>query len=212
MPKRPLLINVIIEVKEEDSLPNGPQETSLIERSLSDYFSVLLEDAAQNQHYPLSPLTKSYVTQVLVSFHETAKLFFQAGVRVPVLADILSEALEADLYRRIILLQQMGDTSLMVSGFFPEALNRRSVNLDYYQRMGELAYNQLHALREPQNIFRELSHEFSRLSLLINEISENTQGKSASTLRLLEMYLETGSQRALDRLRGVGVIPIQRRR
>jgi len=193
-------------------LSNGPHELSLVGGNLHEFFSVLLEDAAQNQRYKISPFAKSYVTDVLVTFHETAKLFFQEGVRVPVLADLLSQALEADFYRRVVLLQQMGDTSLMVSGYFPEALSRRAVNLDYYQRMGELAYNQLYALSDEKKVFGELSHEFSKLSLLINEVAERTHSKSYTTLKLLEIYLETGSQRAFERLREAGVLPLNKRR
>ncbi len=182
----------------------------IFDASLRDFFHGMILDAEENQHARLSTPIIHYVTEVLVAFHETARLFAQQGVRIPVLADMLSDALEADFYRRVVLLRQMGDTSLMVSGYFPEALSRRAIDLTYYRQMGELAYSQLGSLTQDNSVFEGLSEQFFTLSQLISEVSESTLKRDQSVLKLLDLYSKTGSDRALDKLKQNGVIPIRR--
>jgi hypothetical protein len=165
-------------------------------------------EAAEQHQLQMSSSVTAYVTDLLVAFQETARLFVQENVRIPVLADMLGEALEADYRRRLSLLRQLGDTSLMVSGFFPEALSRRSIDLAYYQRMGEIAYHHLGSLTTELNVFDELSHRFIKLSHLLNQISDQLHTKNYSTSKLIEFYTTTGSEHVLEQLKRQGVIPI----
>lgn len=183
--------------------------STLIEGNLRNFFRGMILDAAENQRADLNPAIVQYVTEVLVAFHDTARLFVQQGVRIPVLADMLSDALEADFYRRVVLLRQMGDTSLMVSGYFPEALARRAIDLSYYRNMGELAYSQLGSLTQDSPVFDTLSEKFVILSELISEVSEATLKRDQSILKLLELYTKTGSDKALYKLKQSGVIPLR---
>jgi len=189
---------------------SSPISSELLQTNLRDFFHGLICEAASDQRFDVSVHAKAYVTEVLVTFHETAKLFAQNGVRVPVLADMLQDALEADFYKRVNLLKQMGDTSLMVSGYFPEALSRRAVDLDYYRKMGEIAYSQVGALIDQQSIFDELSEQFFSLSRLVAKVSEVTTRKNISLTRLMELYRRTGSDLAFEKLKLQGVIPISR--
>lgn len=188
---------------------NG-SSAGIVEVNLRDFFYGLIRSAVDNQKAQVSPTAIQYVTDVLVQFSETARLFAQQGVRVPVMADMLSDALEADFYRRIAILRQMGDTSLMVTGYFPEVLSRRSVDLSYYRQMGEIAYYHLGSMTEEESIFEELSHQFQDLSRLINEVAEQTHQRSHHLLKLIELYQRTRSDHALEKLRRQGVIPIRR--
>jgi hypothetical protein len=182
----------------------------IVEKSLRDYFLGLVSEAAKTHNDVFSPQAVHYVTDVLVHFHETARLFVQTGSRVPVMAEMLSHALEADFYRRIVLLRQMGDTSLMVSGFFPEAVTRRSVDLGYYQQMGEIAYSQLGSMSGEPSVFDELSERFRELSGLINDVADVTSQRSTHLLQLVEMYQRTKSEHTLEKLKKQGVIPLNR--
>ncbi len=187
-------------------------KTFVTSADLREFFQDLLTDAASNQDLNVSPLAMGYVTELLVTFHETARLFDQRGVKIPVLADMLAEALEADFYRRITLLRQLGDTSLMMSGYFPEALNRRCLDLNYYQRMGELAYSHVNSLNEELSIFNELSDRFIRVASVINEVSEQTLEKDYSVLKLLEFYMNTNSEQVLEKLKKQNIVPLKSKR
>jgi len=186
------------------------QSSSIADGNLQEFFNERLLKAAQNQSYSISPLALTYITSVFVAFHETARFFAQKGVRIPVLADMLGEALDADFYRRVTILRQLGDTSLMVSGYFPEALSsRRCVDLQYYQKMGEIAYSHLSELSENVNVFEELSGRFNKMSNLINEVAENLGGRDYSILKLIELYVNTGSERIFEKLKESGIFPLR---
>jgi hypothetical protein len=44
---------------------------------------------------------------------------------------------------RILVLKEVGDTSLLVTGFFPESIERTLVSAEYYQGLGKAAYMEL---------------------------------------------------------------------
>jgi len=188
---------------------DSPRHTSFTDGNLQQFFGDMLLSATKNQSKDVSPHAISYVTDVLVVFHQTAKLFSQGEGRVPVLSEMLSEALESDHYRKISMLRQLGDTSLMVSGYFPEAVSRRCVDLDYYKKMGKVAYSQLDSLTQELNIFFELSDRFQCLSHIINEVSERTHDRAMNIHELLEYFMNTGSERIFEKLKGKGIIPLR---
>ncbi len=182
---------------------------SVESRGLKLFFETHLSEAVTRTQIEVSPLALDYVSTLLSQFHETTKLFVQRGVRLPVLSDLLAEALEADLYRRVILLRQLGDTSLMVSGFFPEAVLKRTLNLTYFYEMGGIAYSHLSGLTEAQNVYDELSESFVKLAKLITEVSNHFRLDQLSVYELLEFYAQSGSEGALDRLKRAGVVPLK---
>jgi hypothetical protein len=98
----------------------GKKDSELICSSLRDFFNDRLVAAAQKNRVELSVRLIDYVTELLVGFQDSEKLFFQESA-IPVLAEMMAEAIDADNSRRVMILKQMGDTSLMLSGYFPEA-------------------------------------------------------------------------------------------
>jgi len=183
--------------------------TTIVGGDLKAYFGDLLKFAAENQRLQLSPLLHLYVTDLLAAFTESSHLFFQKEARIPILADILQEAIEADMHRRITLMKQLGDVALMVSGYFPESVSRRPVDLDYYHRMGEIAYSEVGSVMDEKNVFAELSADFVKVSDLINEVSEATQSRDLSILKLIDFYMQTGSHRAFEKLKKEGILPLR---
>lgn len=184
-------------------------DKSFLTFDLRGFFSEKLNQAAENQHQCLSPHLFSYLTELLVTYQDSERLFTQAGVKLPVLSDMLHEAMESEPARRGVILKQLGDISLMVSGYFPEAIKNRLVDLTYYYQMGELAYGHLGSIRDDANHFRELAERFVKVSMLLNEIAESTFARDGSIDRLVEFYIESGSERAFDQLKKMGVLPIR---
>jgi hypothetical protein len=44
---------------------------------------------------------------------------------------------------RILVLKEVGDTSLVLTGFFPESIERVPVSAEYFQGLGRVAYREL---------------------------------------------------------------------
>lgn len=183
-------------------------KSDLIVSSLRDFFSSQLYSVVESQRAQVSQQVLGYMTELLVDFQNSEKFFSQES-SIPVLTDILVDMAEADSARRITLLKQMADTSLMLSGYFPEALERRCLNAGYYQKMGESAYIQLGQLSHYSAVYFELGERFSLFRDILNELSDRTQARTYTVEQLLQNYRETLSERILEKLKKQGIIPFE---
>ena len=185
----------------------------LSSQSLRDFFRDLLSRAIENQRASVQPFTELYLVNLLHEFLSSEALYVQAedGTwQQKPLAFLLKDALEEAGPSRVRLLRRLGDTSLFISGFFPDSLARRSslVDVDYYIAMGGRAYDAVarHALES--SLWEELSDKFRLLVDILNEVSERTLASSeAGLLRLYERWLKTGSDRLANALVRHGLVP-----
>lgn len=185
--------------------------------SLQEFFRELLTRALENQNARVEQETEFYLVKLLAEFLRSEALYTrdEAGTaeRKP-LAFLLKEALEEQGAARLHLLRKLGDTSLFVSGMFPESMGRSLVDVDYYIAMGERAYDALGSAvareagpsaRRP--VFEELARKFGLLVDLLNEVSERTLASTnAGLVRLYDRLLKTGSVRIAGMLRLQGVV------
>lgn len=184
------------------------EKPAIILGDLHQFFGERLREAAQTKQLLASPLAIDYLSRLFVHFGSVGNFFDQQGVKLPVLADMMNEAMEADLYRRISILRKLGDTSLMVSGYFPEALQRRNVDRSYYIQMGEVAYHQLDRLADTQSIYRELSEQFLSFSQLIEDVRLAIHTEDLTAEGLLELYDGNRRPEVLKKLNEMGIFPI----
>lgn len=173
----------------------------------TEYFRELVESALQHQHLEVRALTSYYLVSLLNGFvhrERSAMADDEAlGVR-------FVRALGAAGIAQRNGLRQVGDTSLFISGFFADSLDRRLVDIDYYMHLGEQAYGSLARRDETLGeVFDELAEKFPAMVDVLAEVSEQA-GLSASnldTLRLYEKWLRTGSRRNGQRLAAKGIVP-----
>lgn len=182
-------------------------------QGIRDFFRDLLTRAIENQRARVQPFTELYLVNLLHEFLASEALYVQAEDGTwhqKPLALLLKEALEEEGPARVRLLRRLGDTSLFISGFFPDSLGRRSslIDVDYYISMGGRAYDAVarHALE--RSLWEELADKFRLLVDLLNEVSERTLAcNDAGVLRLYERWLKTGSDRLATLLVRQGVLP-----
>lgn len=186
----------------------------LSSHGVRDFFRELLSSAIANQRVLVQPATEIYLTNLLAEFLASEALFVReedGSLGQKPLAFLLKEALEEQGLARVQLLRKLGDTSLFVSGFFPESFARRSslVDVDYFIAMGGRAYDAVgaHSARHGgRNLWDELSEKFALLVDLLNEVSERTvSSTNAGLLRLYERWVKTGSSRLQGLLQKQGV-------
>ena len=176
----------------------------------AEYFRDLVESALSRQHLRTSNLTEYYLVDLLCRF-------MRPDQRIPfnensgeALALRLHRALESGGMEQRARLRNLGDFSLFTSGFFPDSLNRRAVDVDYYVSMGEYAYGSL-GRRDTDafgEVFTELARKFVAYMDVLADVSQRT-GAAGGTdvLRLYERWLRTGSTRDGQRLVDRGVVP-----
>src|SRR6267143_3284567 len=182
-------------------------------QSVKDFFRDLLQRAMENQRAQVQPFTELYVVNLLHEYLLSEVLYVQSEdgrLEQKPLAFLLKEALEEAGPARVHMLRRLGDTSLFVSGFFPDSLARRSslVDVDYYIAMGGRAYDAVAAIAGERDLWGELSSRFRLLVDLLNEVSERTLASNdAGLLRLYERWMKTGSDRLATALVRRGVVP-----
>jgi hypothetical protein len=180
--------------------------------SLVEYFREVVAGTMRELAVEASEMSEFYVVNLLAEF----------SVRSPETSEPLAlrfkRALAAELEERIRLLKDLGDSSLYVSGFFGESLNRGAVDVDYYIAMGEQAYDRLARLVPARpsggmfnQLYGELAEKFPSFVAVLTEIAEQSAVGAASSnqdlVGLYERWRRTGSARAAAKLRERGVLP-----
>ena len=188
--------------------------------SLEAWFRESLSGALVSQKVAAEQPTEHYMVRLLTGFARAENLYEHAqgsGYCLKPLAQMLATSLEAPSpEERHQALRRMGDVSLFIAGFFADSLSRKSVDVDYYSRMGESAYGTLSMLPPPSprsaalaEVFGELAKKFTAFVDVLNEIAQQAKVfDERDVLRLYDVWLRTGSRRAAEKLRGLGLQPV----
>lgn len=192
-------------------------ETHLIsEKGVEEFFFHQVRTAIANQNLSTQPHTEFYLVRLLSNFCQVERLFPDEESRVTPLAIRYLRGLERENFEGVRILQELGDATLYLTGFFQESLQRSHVDLNYYFTVGGNAYHRLHSLveRSPmaetfRETFLELSARFPAYAEVLCEISENVVTRRATDLlKLYERWLTTRSRRLLKKLQEAGIHPI----
>lgn len=198
--------------------PENLDANLITDVNVQEYFRESVTAALSNQKVDAGEDTVYYIVNLLAYFTQADKLFSHTaeGVTLQPLALIYADALEAaSLEERHQILRRLGDVALLISGLFSSSLNRKLVDVDYYIAMGGTAYGYLCDLNRGTvrgkalcAIFGELSEKFQLFVDVISEVGERASMSSCTDImRLYEIWLRTGSKRAAEKLRKLGIEP-----
>jgi hypothetical protein len=188
--------------------------TILAGESLFAFFHERVAAAQQAIGTRVDEHTEFYLVNLLVGFQRTGELVAPQGDRVddrPLAIRLLESRADVgrDRYRQ---LKHIADSTLYVLGYFAESLRRSTVDLKYYAGVGETAYAGLATLSDARaegagQVFNELSQRFTDCAELISEVRDDARSDS-DLLHLYEQWMVFGEERALRRLRALGVLPL----
>lgn len=196
------------------------QEPELIPvPSLQEFFRDSVDAAMASNKVAVDDHTAHYVVNLLTVFVRSEALYDQMppGPRLQPLALMLADAAEASGDERNMALRRLGDVALFVAGFMADCLDRSPVGINYYVRMGGGAYHYLSVAlpssmrgRAIAPVYAELSARFVDLVDVLTEVRHVAgASRDKDILRLYELWLTTGSQRAARLLRLLGIEPNQ---
>lgn len=175
------------------------------------YFKQLVDEAIARQRLAATEPASFYVVQMLAGFVRQPAVDASEAGSTP-LAVRLSQAIEAGGFRQRAGLREIGDSSLFISGFFPDSLGRGVVDVDYYVTIGGYAYGALSRVESDtfSPVFAELARKFVGFVDVLSEVSERSAcASNADLLRLYERWLKTGSARSGQLLAERGVVPVK---
>lgn len=171
--------------------------------SPEEFFRDAVNEAFEKRRVDTIPVVKNYVVGLLSKYILTERLSRDT------LAEMYLRANSSEKTTRIELLQQLGDTSLYISGFFGDSLQRKIVDIDYYIEMGEVAYSSLSSTLHTDTsakVFSEMSQKFVAMVDVLSYISQKSSADTNSNLlRLYEKYMKTGSDLAKDQILNKGL-------
>jgi hypothetical protein len=178
-----------------------------------EFFREQLLRAMEHQRVSTSAFTEWYLVNLLAAcVRGDALPQAEPGYDETPLALLYVRAIRASHIDRARLLRLLGDTTLFVAGFFADSLQRHLVSLDYCRALGGRAYTLLaheDGATIVPDVFRELGERFMEFADLLQEVSEASRlGAPASTVKLYERWLETGSRRAALLLAREGISPV----
>lgn len=187
-------------------------------RSLEEFFRDSIHAAMATNRVVMDGHTTHYVVNLLTCFSRSEAFYEHTGdgLQLRPLALMLADAMEASTdEERNFSLQRLGDVSLFIAGFFSDGLQRSAVDMDYYVHMGGGAYHSLAVHirgtvrgRAFGEIFAELAARFQDMVDVLNEVRDSARANSdKDVLRLYELWLKTGSQRAARLLQEEGIQP-----
>lgn len=196
------------------------QEPELIPvPSLQEFFRDSVDAAMASNKVAVDDHTAHYVVNLLTMFVRSEALYDQMppGPRLQPLALMLADAAEASGDERNMALRRLGDVALFVAGFMAGCLDRSPVGINYYVRMGGGAYHCLSVSlpssmrgRAIAPVYAELSARFVDIVDVLTEVRHLAgSSRDRDILRLYELWLTTGSQRAARLLRLLGIEPSQ---
>lgn len=182
--------------------------------SSKDYFLEAIENAFQHLKIEASLLSKSYLVELL-HFYMLAKNLFDVDEETgrskrETLAETYLRAQQMPPAQKREHLKKLGDTSLYISGFFGDSLNRKLVDIDYYAEMGGAAYGSLSSITPDEGlstVYSDFARRFLEFVDALTFISQETLIQSnEDLLRLYDRYVSTGSRLAEEQLRKKGVL------
>jgi hypothetical protein len=170
--------------------------------SVEGFFQEVLAGALDRQGVEASQSTEFYLVGLLGEFTK-------ARITDEPLSLKLVGTRAADGAERVRALKEVGDTTLYVTGFFADSLERKLVGVDYYMDLGKTAYRELAqrlATSSVGEVYEELSGKFPRFVDVLAEVRSHTSYLGQDVVRLYEEWLRTRSDWVEQRLRALGVL------
>lgn len=187
---------------------------TILFESPREYFADKVEDAVKRLKFEPLPLSRRYLIDLLQHYMFSNNLFPKddetGRAKRQTLAELFLRAQNSPAPVRIDLLKQLGDSSLYISGFFGDSLNRKVVDIDYYVDMGGVAYSALASAASDEKasqVFGEFSVRFPQFVDVLTFISQESMIQTnGDLLKLYDRYMATGSKLAEEQLLEQGLL------
>ncbi|MDD0854467.1 hypothetical protein HBN50_15250 [Halobacteriovorax sp. GB3] len=163
----------------------------ILESSLQSFFFDELQGVNQKSSRPLPNETIYYSSLVMDRYAHAHEYFeiVEGKVREKTLGLKLLETGEMSRTQAKKVLQDVGDTSLILCGYFSDSVNEKILNLSYYHDVGRQAYKRLNSMvpsfYDIDEFYHTLSYQFETLTNLIRIVQKKNHTHSKEDFSFL---------------------------
>jgi hypothetical protein len=172
-----------------DNTENKEQEI-ILESSLQAYFYDQLQAINTKSNSPLPNESIYYSSRVMDRMGQSS-IFFDVSegkIRDKTLGLKLLECSDLSISRKKRALRDIGDTSLLICGYFHESLNRKLIDTRYYEDLGKIAYGRLNSLIPDMfdipSFYNCLAHQFEPLTNIMSWLAKKSQEEQPDNMSL----------------------------
>lgn len=163
-------------------------ENLTLESSLQVYFYDQLQEFNKKSLHPLGSEFVYYSSLVMDQYGDASKYFEKVDgkIREKILGIKLMESSQFPKEKQKLILRDIGETSLLLCGYFSDSLNKKIVDTKYYQEIGMMAFMRLNSFHpkafDIANFFEKIAHNFQSMTTLMNLVSSKHETDPYSLL------------------------------
>ncbi|MBL7664250.1 MAG: hypothetical protein JNM93_03900 [Bacteriovoracaceae bacterium] len=170
--------------------------------SLQSYFFESLTEINRNLVHPLPEKALYYSSDVLEKFSISSEYFEteDGKVREKILGEKFLMATSKSFEEQKRIYKDIGDTSLILCGYFSDSISKKIVDRSYYKNLGVTAYKRLNSvvpsLLDMPSFFEILAYSFDGLTQIISEVASRDQSDPQKHLvvdRIIRSYSKKAS-------------------
>ena len=150
----------------------------ILDGNLQVFFFDHLQEFNNRSMSPLSTETIFYSSLVMDNFGNSEKFFDQVNgrAREKILGIKLMEASQFPREMQKTALKEIAEMSLLLCGYFYDSLNKKIIDVKYYEDVGKIAYTKLNSFcptaYDVPSFYKKMSAHFSDVTLLMSLVSK----------------------------------------
>jgi len=165
----------------------------LVVKNLNSEFYEIVSEKEKAAEIDLSDYSKLYLLNLLKGLVEKNDFFYKELIGDDALGEAYMRALTLELLTKVQKIKAVGDLCLIYSGLFPDRLNKKLVDIDYFIKLGKLSFYTLHkiytnmnSISDLKNLYLSVYTDFVKIVAVLIEIAKSF--KLIDETNLLKVY------------------------
>lgn len=156
----------------------------VLDGNLQAFFFDHLQEFNKRSLTPLPTETIFYSSLVMDNFGDSSKFFDQINgkAREKILGIKLLESSQYPLQMQKNALKEIAEMSLLICGYFYDSLNKKIIDVKYYEDVGKIAYHKLDSFSptafDIPSFYKKMSASFADVTLLMSLVSKKYSADS----------------------------------
>ncbi|MCX8083445.1 MAG: hypothetical protein N3C60_00785 [Calditerrivibrio sp.] len=188
----------------------------LVVKNISSEMYDIVTENERKASLQLNEYAKLYLMTIMKNLIEKEDFFYKNIINDDALGEAFMKAFAKDLFGKIQTIKAVGDLCLIYSGLFPDKLNRKLVDIDYFIKLGQVSfltlyriYNHIDTLSDIKNLYLNVYKEFLKITSVLMEIAKSFRLiDEENILKIYERWQKTKINALYNILKAKNIIPL----